>query len=425
MGMPNTACVVWLTAIGCAIAAGAGAGQSSEATQLARFREKVRQDMTGIPNYTCLETVDRAHRDPHHRSFKAIDTVRLEVSSVGGKELVAWPGARRFGDQDATTMVTGGAIGTGMFALFAQKLFVTGAGTLQYGGAENLAGRASVRYDFHVTRQDSGFRITASGASEAVAAKGSFWFDTNSLDLIRLDVYGDAMPYSLRLEEAVFRTSYSRTRIGEADALLPRQSELTMTHFSGEASRNAIKFSNCHEYQSQSTISFAAPPASVPETPKAQVREVNLPAGVLVPVELDMAIDSKTASVGDTLRGHVAAEVRYQNDLLLPQGAAIAGHIRQLSRRSSRAPAVVGLEFSEVEWPGAHAAFYAELVDLYANSAGSHHPVTYFNGHAMQVLIEGGLPGVGVFYLDAAGFHIPSGFHMVWRTLAGSGRIVE
>ena len=246
------------------------AGQSPDEGhegQLARFKEKVRQDFTGIPNYTCLETIERARRAPPSPEFKHLDTVRLEVSSVAGKELLARPGAQRFEDRDVTSIVTGGTIGSGMFATIARNLFVAGKGTLKYKGKQNLAGRASVRYDFRLTRQESGFKIQVANYSEMVAAKGSFWFDPVSLDLIRLEVYGDGIPDSLRLDEAVIRNAYARTHIGDSDALLPERSELTMTYFSGIANRDAIEFSQCRQYRSESTIRFDAPP-SPPEAPK-------------------------------------------------------------------------------------------------------------------------------------------------------------
>ncbi len=81
-------------AISVATAAGAARCQPPDQSQLARFQDKVRLDLTGIPNYTCLETIERAHREAHARDFKPVDTIRLEVSSVAGKELFAWPGSR-------------------------------------------------------------------------------------------------------------------------------------------------------------------------------------------------------------------------------------------------------------------------------------------------------------------------------------------
>jgi hypothetical protein len=419
--MQSNKCGAWLFAISLTMTAGAAAGQPPDEGQLARFKEKVRQDMTGIPNYTCLETIERARRAPPSRDFKPLDTVRLEVSSVAGKELFAWPGAQRFEDRDVTSMVTGGAIGSGMFATFARSLFVAGKGTLRYRGKARLAGQASVRYDFRLTQPESGFKIQIGAYTEMVAAKGSFWFDPVSLDLIRLEVYGDEIPYSLHLDEAVIRTSYARTHIGGSGALLPRRSELTMTYFSGVANRDAIEFSQCREYRSESTISFDAPLPALPDAPQPQLRAVDLPAGLVVSVELDTAIDSKTASVGDALHARVVDEVRYKGDLLVPRGAAIAGHIRELDRGSSPAPFAVGVEFSEVEWEGARAAFYGELVDLDRKSAGAHRPVTFYDGHTNKVLIDGSIRGTGIFYINAAAFRIPPGFHMLWRTLARPG----
>jgi hypothetical protein len=415
----------WVCIIVLAATAGAVSGQAPGEDQLARFREKVRQDMTGVPNYTCLETVERVYRNPHAHAFKPVDTIRLEVSSVAGKELFAWPGGRRFGDRDVTSLVNG-AIPFGMFDMFAHNLFVNAKGTRQYRGTEDLDGRASVRCDFHLSLQQSGLRITSNAASEVTAARGSFWFDPVSLDLIRLQVFGEDMPYSLRLEESVFLTNYARTRIGNADALLPKRSELTMAHFNGEATRIAIGFSECHEYKSESTISFDAPAAILPEAPKPPVREVDLPAGLEVPIELDTAIDSKTASVGDTLHGRVAQDVRNNTgELAVPHGAAVTGHLRKVDRNSLGALYAVAIEFSEIEWEGVRAAFYGELIGIDRKSAGARKPITYYDGHVDKVRIDGDIPGAGIFYIDAAKFRIPPGFHMVWRTKARSGKAGE
>jgi hypothetical protein len=40
------------------------AAQTPQQAQLDRFQEKIRRDMTTIPNYTCLETIERAQRKP-------------------------------------------------------------------------------------------------------------------------------------------------------------------------------------------------------------------------------------------------------------------------------------------------------------------------------------------------------------------------
>lgn len=240
-------------------------GQRPGDDRLAGFKDKVRLVMTGVPNYTCLETIDRAKRTPPLRDFIPIDKTRLEVSVVGGKEMFARPGARSFDDKDVTSLVTDGLIGSGMFAGLARTLFVKDKGTLRYKGKETLNGHASVRYSFRLTRQESGFNVEVNKRVEPLGFKGSFWFDPATLDLLRLEANLDALPVELNVEEASIRTSYARTHIGNSDALLPTGSELTVTYLSGATYRDAIEFYGCHEYGSESKINFDAPSATPPE----------------------------------------------------------------------------------------------------------------------------------------------------------------
>jgi hypothetical protein len=41
------------------------------------------------PNYTCLETTERAQRAHREPSFLVFDILQLEVAEIGGKELFA------------------------------------------------------------------------------------------------------------------------------------------------------------------------------------------------------------------------------------------------------------------------------------------------------------------------------------------------
>jgi len=396
----------------------AAAGQTPEASRVAEFKQKVLQDMTTVPNYTCLETITRTRREPHGREFKPVDTIRLEVSSVAGKELFAWPGSREFEDRDVRDIVSNGVMGTGMFSTFAQRLFVEHSGEWQCAREESLDSRTAVRCDFHLTAAESQMDITANVTSERVATKGSFWFDPASLDLIRLQVDAEGLPYDLGLESTEFRTDYARVRIGAASALLPKESELTMIPFASAASRNEIDFSACHEYLTQSSISFDVP-ATLPEAPKPQVRDVDLPAGLTMTIELDAPIDSKTAAVGDVLHAHTVEELQ-SGSLTVPAGATLTGNLCKLDRGIEHHVGVC-VRFSEINWPGARAAFYAELMDLDRKSAGSHRPMSYYDGHSYRAAIDRPTPGEGMFYMDSARFTIAKDFRMVWRTLPASG----
>jgi hypothetical protein len=239
--------------------AGSVAAQPIADGQLASFRRQVRQVMTDVPNYTCVETITRTRR-AHTRDFLPVDKIRLEVSSVAGKEMFARPGAQSFDTRDVTELVKNGMIGSGMFASLARNIFVDQKGTLKYKGKENVDDRPALRYNFQLSEQQSGFKLLVNNRLEPLAFKGSFWFDPVSMDLLRLEAYGDRIPSSLNVDQAVMRTTYARAHIGKSDALLPKTSELSVTYLSGVTERDEINFSGCHEYGSDSTIRFDAAP---------------------------------------------------------------------------------------------------------------------------------------------------------------------
>jgi hypothetical protein len=329
------------------------------------------------------------------------------VSSMGNKELLAWPGARRFEDADPSSFVSGGLMGTGVFALFARTVFLNTATTIRYYGDEEMSGRPLARFDFRVPQVWSGYRITANGASATVGIAGSFWIDPASLELVRMEVRADEIPAALGLERAVTDIDYARMRIGNSDVLLPQDAKMVLMLFSGEVRLNDIAFSHCHEYSAESSIRFDMPDPGVPfSTPP--VRRVDLPAGLMVSIALETAIDSTTAHVGDILRGHVSGDVRGKGKaIVIPKGAIVTGRIRGLERAHSPGAAFnLTIELTELEWETTSAEFYGELLlKGPARVEGTRGP------HAPPI------PGTGVLRLTGTQFHVPAGFRMSWRTL--------
>ena len=82
--------------------------------------------------------------------------------------------------------------------------------------------------DFRLIRKGRGFNVQINNRREPVAFKGSFWFDGATFEL----------PVDLNVEQAFIRTAYARTPIARSDALLPKRSELTVTHLSGATERD-------------------------------------------------------------------------------------------------------------------------------------------------------------------------------------------
>ena len=296
---------------------------------------------------------------------------------------------------------------SGTFAMYAQDVFLNGTTTIRYYGDEDMAGRALSRFDFRIPKVWSGYELRANGTSAKVGTTGSFWIDPGSLGLVRLEVRADEIPPAVGIRRTLTSIDYARMRIGESDVLLAQEAEILMVLLSGEVRRNTIEFSHCHEYRTASSIRFDLPDAPVAVS-ASPARRVDLPAGLTVTIELDSAIDSATAHVGDLLRGHLTDDVRRKGQaIIVPRGAIVMGRVRGLEALHSPETAFdLTIEVAEIRWEDTIAEFYGELLAA-ASGRGTHTP---------------GVPGTGVLHMKGTRFQIAPGFRMSWRTLEPNRR---
>jgi hypothetical protein len=163
--------------------------------RLARIRQHMAQILSSMPNYTCEQTVERSRQAAGERRLRVVDTLRIEVSFVEGKELFAWPGADKFGEVRLEDMVTGqAAVGTGAFAMHADFIFRSSGPAFRFSGEEVKDGRKLLRYDFNVPQKASRFEIRSGGNGARVAYHGSFAVDAETLDLVNLRADAEEIP---------------------------------------------------------------------------------------------------------------------------------------------------------------------------------------------------------------------------------------
>ena len=422
------------------LTAGASTGLSDdlppESLLLARFKQKVRQDVGRIANCTCLETIERSVREPGANSFQFLDRVRLEVTTAGEKELLTWPSGAHFEDWAVTSFVKSGLVASGMFASYARNLFLSDAASFQYAGPEELEGRRTVRYDFKVSRLSSLYRLRSGNGAATVATKGSFWFDAGSLELIRLDEFANEIPAEMGLTGALTRIRYGRMPSAVPEVLLPRSAEVELRHSSGEVRRNKIEFAQCREYRAESSISFDSPELAT-EASQAEPSRVGLPAGLTVKMELESGFDSATAAIGDAVRARVVENVRRSGKTILPKGAIVTGRIRSMERQSRSGGFLLGIELTGVRWENNRGEFRADLLeastvaqikrpqDLQAGGGNiiplSGSPPSTETApperSRTQIRVASAIPGVGRLFVKGEQWRLAPGLRMVWRTV--------
>jgi hypothetical protein len=409
---------------------------------LSQVKRRIRQELEQLPEYTCLETVERSitplnapagkpKSGQAKTELEPLDTLRLEVLYTGKKELYASPGARNFREEGPSQFIASGMIGDGVFASQLHAVFVSETALFTFRGEETITrergwGRA-IKYDFRIPVIHSGWHITLPYASGIIGEKGSFWVDPETQDLLRLEIHGDEIPPELALRDVVIASSYGRMRIGSEDIMLPQSAELRMIQMDGRESLDQFDFTHCRSYRAESSIRFETDaPVSKAEAPApgapVPVAWETLPAGLIVPITLTTEVGND-ATVGMLLEGRVAAEVDFQGKPLIPEGAVVRGRVRRLERYPDFGGVfAVGLEFTEVQAGGRLLRFYA---DLQSTTGAPSVAMDMSNmledaGAPWRAMVKTmrmhQLPGVGSFFVRGTKLNLPPGFRMQWKT---------
>lgn len=415
----------WLIAGAALVTAPLAVAQSNELPPdvmlLARIKVRAAQTLERLPNYTCVQTIERSRRRLPARKFELVDTVRMEVALVDGKEMFAWPGASKFEETDLRNMVSSGAIGNGTFALLARAVFLTHGPTFHYIGDTSLGGRPAIRYDFRVPLTASGYRVRVQDKEATVGYHGSFWVVPTSLELLRLEVFADDIPPFLQLQAVSDRIDYASLRIGTGDFLLPVSSELVMTDNAGNESRNTVAFRNCRQYTGESVLTFSDPP---PDTapPVQSPSEVQLPDGLFLEFALVTPIDSAKSVVGDPVETVLEHDVKYHHKIVVPKGAVGKARITRMERQKEWY--VIGIQLTRIEFPGTWAQVRARLEQVgdqhLGTTLGSPSPATRTPTAIGRVSLLEDTPNGTVFSVRAARVEMRRGFHLVWVTQSAS-----
>ena len=100
-----------------------------------------------------------------------------------------------------------------------------------------------------------------------------------------------------------------------------------------------------------STPKPEAPTSSAAAAP--EYREVTIPSGTVLPLELKSSVGSDTSHVEDAVRATLQRSVRVSGVEALPAGTAVVGHVTQAERSARvKGRARVAFRFTQVDVPG-------------------------------------------------------------------------
>jgi len=336
-----------------------------------KVRAKVLDDVSHVPRYTCVQTVNRAQYRPQYgrkpASCRAMiaarkqltspgylivrDRLRLDVAVVDGAETFSWAGARRFETSHIDELVKSGATGSGEFVSYLMSIFGSDTDSISYLG-QSLFG-------FNVPLEKSHYRYSTDGPERTTGYHGSFFVDPAIAELKRLTVVADEFP----ADEATCRVQdtmdYHRVKIGNGDFLLPEGATMDVLYNEGIESVNEISYSDCHEYAGESTIRFeddAAPAepktAAAVQKPAAPARQ--LPSGLRFRIGLTSPVHTQTAAAGDAVTGVVLHEVKDKKlGIVARENDVVHGRILQLEQHMYPFPRwLLAIRFDSLEHDG-------------------------------------------------------------------------
>lgn len=261
------------------------------AAVLAKCRELILDRAQRLPNYTCNETIERFYYalatttvfnpdiPPQMRvglaqkrdipcsqmrtgklALNATDRIHLEVKLSNGKEIGSWPGARQFEPGSIFDLVGPGTFGTGPLGALLVDIFANAGTTVTFQREEDKL----FVYRFEVPLKSSNYHVQAWGNWKPVAYEGIAWIDPATSDVKRIQVSTGQLPSETQACYSTTDVEYDRIGIGTSDFLAPKHS--TLSFFMQDATKNetSITYSQCRQYQAESTLRFDEGPVQPP-----------------------------------------------------------------------------------------------------------------------------------------------------------------
>jgi hypothetical protein len=252
----------WRSGLAVLFLAGAAIADDPEVL-FQRVKAHMSEHLAQLPKYTCHETIDRITRvggNWRHR-----DTIEFDVAFAGDKELFSRPGMDHFEEQSLEQMAQGGTMSNRAMGSDIDLIFSLNVAEFQYAGAGKKDGRKALRFNLRVPVEKSHYCVRRAGLSAFTAYEGSVWVEPDTLDLVRVDFKANQIPSSIGVNLVEESLHYKKLTIGKSEFVLPDHSELCTLDAAGNYCLNMVKLDRCHEFVSDSVVTYGAPVGTAQE----------------------------------------------------------------------------------------------------------------------------------------------------------------
>ena len=173
---------------------------------LQQIKQRAMGDLASVPNYVCVDSIERSVWIPGELQFRPLDRIHLELAHIEGADRFSWLGNSVFELKSPTDMVGYGTSFRGDFADNRTLVFRNDWTKISYADRVTTDGRPALRYEYDVHRE--ALSVRNGNQFGFAAARGAFWIDPETLELLQIDMEGYDIPAGLALRSAVDHTMY-------------------------------------------------------------------------------------------------------------------------------------------------------------------------------------------------------------------------
>ncbi len=340
-----------------------------------QVRQKVLNDVTRAPRYTCVQTITRVQYRPHYpggrpNACSALIQARKELASPGTiiwrdrlrfdvaisnrGEMFSWAGATEFESGELSDLALSGSTGSGDFASFLSAVFGPDAEQFHYLGPQDTPFGLLSAFDFKVPIHKSHYSYKSEGhPARTIGYGGTFYAQPDSGDLKRLVIDTDQFPQGDSFCHVVDTMDYGHLKVGSGDFLLPTVARMDILYSNGEESQNEKRYSNCREFTGTSTLRFDDNDEVQSSSAQTKQDLQSLPPKTHIKVRIDPPISSVTAAAGDAVIGIVEKEVRNKGQVLVRATDRLHGRILRFEQFQLPDPHwLIAIRFDAIERDG-------------------------------------------------------------------------
>jgi hypothetical protein len=346
--------VRWAIAIVVSVAWMAAVGQQASDPEaiLRRTRERLLDDLSRLPRYTCVQTITRRYFEaPSTRSHscgeliaahdqrkselttRAWDRLRLEVAIVDGNNVFSWVEASEFGENNIEELAGRGPLGSGDFGSFLDSVFRYAR--IRFEREDVFAGRRMLAYAYEMPLEKSGYLVRAGSSWVTTSYVGTFLLDPDAVDIVKMTVRTAELPEPNPGCQANSDIQYQRTSIHDRMILIPQETHLNAIDRDGSESLSVTTYERCREFASKSRMLLSAPRESAAGPAPRAAAISPLSSGIRFGCRIITPLDSNTAAAGDPVEAVLRSPIHdKKRNILIPAGAHLRGRLIQMEHRS-------------------------------------------------------------------------------------------